>query len=222
MSRLPRVVIPGFPHHVTQRGNRRQLTFFVDSDYGVYRDILSERCRKACVEVWCYCLMPNHVHLIMVPQSAEALARAIGEAHRQYTGFVNARSRWTGHLFQGRFSSVVLDEDHLMMAARYVVLNPVRARLAARPQDWPWSSLRAHLAERDDGLVRVSPLIARLGRITALVDTEPEASAVAALRAAESIGRPLGADDFVADLERRLGRKLRRQKPGRKAREVGD
>src|SRR5271166_2200168 len=214
MSRLPRVVIPGFPHHVTQRGNRRQLTFFVDSDYGVYRDILSERCRKACVEVWCYCLMPNHVHLIMVPQSAEALARAIGEAHRQYTGFVNARSRWTGHLFQGRFSSVVLDEDHLMMAARYVVLNPVRARLAARPQDWPWSSLRAHLAERDDGLVRVSPLIARLGRITALVDTEPEASAVAALRAAESIGRPLGADDFVADLERRLGRKLRRQKPG--------
>jgi len=222
MSRLPRVVIPGFPHHVTQRGNRRQLTFFVDSDYGVYRDILSERCRKAGVEVWCYCLMPNHVHLIMVPQSAEALARAIGEAHRQYTGFVNARSRWTGHLFQGRFSSVVLDEDHLMMAARYVVLNPVRARLAARPQDWPWSSLRAHLAERDDGLVRVSPLIARLGRITALVDTEPEASAVAALRAAESIGRPLGADDFVADLERRLGRKLRRQKPGRKAREVGD
>jgi len=98
----------------------------------------------------------------------------------------------------------------------------VRARLAARPQDWPWSSLRAHLAERDDGLVRVSPLIARLGRITALVDTEPEASAVAALRAAESTGRPLGEDDFVADLERRLGRKLRRQKPGRKAREVGD
>jgi len=129
----------------------------------------------------------------------------------------------SGHVWQGRFRDLVIQEDdHLLTVLRYIERNPVRACLVERAQDWPWSSLRAHLAERDDGLVRVSPLIARLGRITALVDTEPEASAVAALRAAESTGRPLGADDFVADLERRLGRKLRRQKPGRKAREVGD
>jgi putative transposase len=109
--------------------------FFEDGDFALYRDILAERCRRTGVAVWAYCLMPNHVHLIMVPQSADGLARGIGETHRQYTGFVNARARWTGHLFQGRFASVVLDEAHLIAAARYVALNPVRARLAARARD---------------------------------------------------------------------------------------
>lgn len=216
MSRLARVVVPGFPHHVTQRGNRRQAIFFEDGDYALYRDLLAERCRKASVEVWAYCLMPNHVHLIMVPQSAEGLARSIGETHRQYTAFVNARARWTGHLFQGRFASVALDDDHLMLAARYVALNPVRARLVKRPQDWPWSSLRAHLAGRDDGLVHVAPLLARLGRIDALVDVDEDIQALARLRAAESTGRPLGSDAFVARLEQRLQRTLRPGKPGRR------
>jgi putative transposase len=223
MSRLARIIVPDHPHHVTQRGNRRQPIFFAESDYALYRDILAARCRKSDVEVWSYCLMPNHLHLIMVPRSPDGMARAIGEAHRQYTGFINARARWTGHLFQGRFSSVVLDDDHLMAAARYVALNPVRARLVARPQDWEWSSLRAHLAGRDDPLVRVAPLIERLGRITALIETEPETGAFAALRAAESHGRPLGSDSFVAGLERRLRRRLRRslrrKKPGPKPKE---
>jgi putative transposase len=135
MSRLARVIVPGFPHHVTQRGNRRAPVFFEDGDYALYRDLLAARCRKAGVECWAYCLMPNHVHLILVPHTSEALARALGETHRQYTGFVNARARWTGHLFQGRFASVVMDEAYLMLAARYVALNPVRARLVERPQD---------------------------------------------------------------------------------------
>ena len=174
MSRLARLIVPGFPHHVTQRGNRRAPVFFEEGDYALYRDLLAERCRKASVACWSYCLMPNHVHLILVPATADGLARAIGETHRQYTGFVNARARWTGHLFQGRFASVVLDEEHLMQAARYVALNPVRARLVQRPQDWAWSSLRAHLDGRDDGLVTVAPLLERLGHVTALVDTEPE------------------------------------------------
>jgi putative transposase len=113
--------------------------------------------------------MPNHVHLVIVPKTADGLARAIGETHRQYTGFVNARARWTGHLFQGRFSSVVLDEGHLMLAARYVALNPVRAALVQRPQDWAWSSLRAHLAGHDDRLVTVGPLLKRLGGASSAV-----------------------------------------------------
>jgi putative transposase len=113
---------------------------------------------------------------------------------------VNARARWTGHLFQGRFSSVALDEEHLMLAARYVAPNPVRARLVQRPQDWAWSSLRAHLAGRDDGLVTVAPLLERLGHITTLVDTEPEEAALTNLRAAETTGRPLGSDEFVTQL----------------------
>ncbi len=216
VSRLARVIVPGYPHHVTQRGNRRERVFFEDGDYSLYRDILAERCRRVSVEVWAYCLMPNHVHLVMVPQAPDGLARAIGETHRQYTGFVNARARSTGHLFQGRFSSVVMDEDHLMAAVRYIALNPVRAGLARSAADWPWSSLPAHRRGRDDALVRVAPLIERLGRIDALIDIEPDADAIGRLRAAESTGRPLGSDAFVAELERRLGRNLQRQKPGRK------
>jgi len=216
MSRLARVIVPGFPHHVTQRGNRRAPIFFADGDYALYRDLLAERCRKAGVACWAYCLMPNHVHLILAPATPEALARALGETHRRYTGFVNARARWTGHLFQGRFASVVLDDDHLMAAARYVALNPVRARLVARPQDWPWSSLSAHLCGRDDGLATVAPLLDRLGDATALIDTESEAAVLARLRQAETTGRPLGSDAFVATLETLVRRRLRPQKPGRK------
>ena len=214
--RLARLIAPGFPHHVTQRGNRRAPVFFEEADYALYRDLLAKRCRKASVACWAYCLMPNHVHLILVPASVDGLARAIGETHRQYTGFVNARARWTGHLFQGRFSSVVLDEEHLMLAARYVALNPVRAQLAKQPQDWAWSSLRAHLDGRDDGLVTVAPLLERLGGVTALIDTGPEEVALTRLRAAEATGRPLGSDDFVTRLEDLMQRRLRRQKPGRK------
>ncbi len=123
--------------------------------------------------------------------------------------------RWTGHLFQGRFSSVALDEAHLVAAARYVALNPVRARLV----DSAWSSARAHLAGRDDGLVRVAPLIERLGRFADLIEAETDLAVFAMLRDAESTGRPLGSDEFVAELERRIGRRLQRQKPGRKSSE---
>jgi putative transposase len=217
MARIGRIVVPDFPHHVIQRGNRRQQVFFEPSDYALYRDLLAERCRKASVAVWAYCLMPNHVHLVLTPRTPDGLARAIGETHRQYTGFINARSRWTGHLFQGRFSSVALDEAHLVAAARYVALNPVRARLVARAQDWAWSSARAHLAGRDDGLVCVAPLIERVGRFADLIDAETDHALFTALREAEGTGRPLGSAEFVAELERRIGRRLQRQKPGRKA-----
>ena len=163
--------------------------------------------------------MPNHVHLVLSPQTVGGLARAIGETHRRYTGFVNARARWTGHLFQGRFGSVVMDDAHFVAAARYVALNPVRAKLVARPQDWAWSSARAHLAKRDDGLVRVAPLLERVGSVDELFEAETDTSSFAALRAAEASGRPLGADDFVARIEQRLRRRLRRRKPGRKPRQ---
>ena len=153
MSRIGRFVVSDLPHHVTQRGNRREKVFFGEDDYALYRDLLSEACRREGVAVWAYCLMPNHVHLILTPRTGEGLGRALGKAHRRYSAFVNARMRVTGHLFQARFSSVVMDEDHLMAAARYVALNPVRAGSPARPDDWRWSSVGAHLAGRDDGLV---------------------------------------------------------------------
>ncbi len=114
MARLARTVVSGLPHHVTQRGNRREAIFFEDGDQEVYRDLLAEQTRKARVDVWAYCLMPNHVHLILTPTRADGLGLAVGEAHRRYTNFINARGRWTGHLFQSRFASVAMDELHLL------------------------------------------------------------------------------------------------------------
>src|SRR5437868_4973426 len=160
---------PGPAHHVTQRGNRRQRTFFEDGDYALYRDLLAEAARRAGAAVWAYCLMPNHVHLIVVPDDPDGLRQTFADAHRRYTGFINARQRWTGHLWQGRFGAVAMDEAHLAAAARYVALNPARARLVDRAQEWPWSSVRAHLAGEDDELVDVAPLLDRYGDFAAFL-----------------------------------------------------
>jgi putative transposase len=141
-----------------------EAIFFEDGDHEVYRDLLAEQTRKAGVDVWAYCFMPNHVHLILTAKRTDGLGLAVGETHRRYTNFINARGRWTGHLFQSRFASVAMDEAHLMAAVCYVSLNPVRARLVARAEDWPSSSVRAHLAGADDRLVTVRPVLDRAPR----------------------------------------------------------
>ena len=138
MPRCARLVVPGLPHHVTQRGNRRLPTFFRDGDYALYRHLLREGCAKAGTRIWAWCLMPNHVHLILVPSSEDGLRAALGEAHRRYTRLVNEREGWRGHLWQSRFASFAMDEQWLVACARYVELNPVRAGLVRRPEDWRW------------------------------------------------------------------------------------
>jgi putative transposase len=173
MPRIARIVVPGLPHHITQRGNRREAIFFEEGDHEIYCDLLAEQIRKARVEVWAYCLMPNHVHLILMPSHTDALGHAVGEAHRRYTNFINARGRWTGHLFQSRFASVPMDPAHLMRAVRYVSLNPVRARLVAKAEDWKWSSVRAHLAGTDDTLVTVRPVLDRVACFADLLQSGP-------------------------------------------------
>ena len=215
MSRLARIVIPGLPHHVTQRGNRREAIFFEDGDQEIYRDLLAEQTAKAGVEVWAYCLMPNHVHLILMPGEADTLGRAVGEAHRRYTNFINARGRWTGHLFQSRFASVPMDFTHLMRAVRYVSMNPVRARFVSRAEEWKWSSVRAHLAGIDDELVVVCPILDRVARFTDLL-RDDDAEEFAELRRSEGSGRPVGTAEFVTSLEKVLGRNIARRAPGRK------
>ncbi len=216
MPRLARVVAPGFPHHVTQRGNRRQRTFFSEDDYHTYIELMATWCEACGVEVWAYCLMPNHVHLIVVPESEDGLRRGIGEAHRRYTRRVNFRKRWRGHLWQGRFSSCVLDELHLLAAARYVEMNPVKAGLVRSPQQYLWSSAKAHLKKRDDRLVRVEPLLSLAGPWRRFLSQSQDGPAVERLQSHERTGRPIGSDAFVAKLEKRLGRTLRPRKPGRK------
>ena len=215
MARLPRVVVPGLPHHVTQRGNRREAIFFEDGDHEIYLDLLAQQTARTGVEVWAYCLMPNHVHLICCPAAKESLGRGIGEAHRRYTNFINARGRWTGHLFQSRFASVVLDDRHFGRALRYVSLNPVRAGLVARAKDWKWSSVRAHLAGQDDTVVRVRPGLDRVPHLKQMLTSDANDD-YTDLRAAETTGRPLGTTDFVDGLEKVLRRKIARRAPGRK------
>jgi putative transposase len=213
MSRLARVVIPGYPHHVTQRGNGRARTFFGDGDYALYRDLLAENCRAAGVEVWGWCLMPNHVHLILVPSDPDGLRRALARVHRSYAGIIQARRKRTGHFWQGRFGAVAMDEAHLAAALRYVSLNPVRARLVQRAQDWRWSSTRAHLRGKHDGLTELKPIRERFPRFADLLESEPEADMFERLRAAESVGRPLGDNSFFTRIERLTKRSL---KPGKR------
>ena len=221
MSRLARLVLRGIAYHVTQRGNRRGQTFFEDGDYALYRDLLSEAAQKAEAQVWCYCLMPNHVHIIIVPSDADGLRRTFADTHRRYTGYINARLRVTGHLWQGRFGAVAMDEAHLANAVRYVSLNPVRAQLVVRAQDWRWSSVTAHLTGQSDGLVMPEPVIERYGNFAAFLGSDDDNEAGwRKLRMSETSGRPLGSDRWLTDLEGQTGRTLKPQKRGPKRREL--
>ena len=213
MARLARIVIPGHPHLVTQRGNGRARSFFDDADYALYRDLLVENCRAAEVEVWAWCLMPTHVHLILVPSDPDGLRRALARVHRHYAGVIQARRKRTGHFWQGRFGAVAMDEPYLAAALCYVSLNPVRARLVERAQDWRWASTRAQLRGKDDGITELAAIKKRFPDFADLLASEPETDLFDRLRAAESIGRPLGDDRFLARLERRTGRTL---KPGKR------
>ena len=220
MARIARVVAPGIPHHVTQRGNRRQQTFFNDEDYQVYLELMSEWCARYKVHIWAYCLMPNHVHLIAVPESKDSLNLAIGEAHRRYSRRINFREGWRGHLWQGRFSSFILDENHLLACARYVELNPVRACMVEKPEAWRWSSANAHLTGKDDLLVSTSPMIAMVkAPWKKFLSLETQESEMTLFRKHERTGRPMGDDAFIERLERLLDRPLKPKKPGPKVKD---
>jgi putative transposase len=217
MARLPRLVLPGLPHHITQRGNRREKTFFEEGDYALYLDLLADAAGRANLEIWSYCLMPNHVHIVATPADEDGLWRTFRYVHRHYTGFINARMRVTGHLWQGRFSSVAMDEAHFVAALRYVALNPVRARLVKRAEDWEWSSTRALIAAKDDHVVRVAPALERVGDFEAFLGVDfDEAITYAALRKAETVGRPVGSAEWLADMESRTGKQLTPGKRGRR------
>ncbi|MGJ4856822.1 transposase [Labrys sp. La1] len=215
MAWLARIVVPGLPYHVTQRGNGRQRTFFGVEDYVFYRDCLTVHCQAAGVEVWGWCLMPNHVHLILVPPDPDGLRRALAPTHRRYAGHVHAREKRTGHFWQGRYGAVAMDEAHLLHAVRYVSLNPVRAGLVERAQDWPWASTRAHLFGQEDGITSLSPVRQRIADFSDLLDNVDEAM-FNRIRRAESIGRPLGDAAFIDRIAVLTGREVRPGKRGPK------
>jgi putative transposase len=220
MARLARVVIPGVAHHVTQRGNRRQPIFFSDDDRRTYLALLHQGCEKAGVRCLAWCLMDNHVHLILVPEHADGLRATLGEAHRRYTSHVNARQGWSGYLFQGRFASYPMDDAHLMAAVRYVELNPVVAGIVPHAEDWPWSSARSHIAGKrvaGDPLTDVATLGDHVANWRAMLRHGAEASDLdETFEARLRTGRPLGDTAWIGRAEASLARPLGPSKRGPK------
>lgn len=220
MARLARIVLPGLPYHVTHRGNRRQKIFFEPRDPRVYKRLLKKYAERYGLEIWAYCLMTNHVHLLAVPRSQESLAEAIGRTHGCFAQWQNRRNSWSGHLWANRFYSTPLDEDHLWAAVRYVECNPVRAGIVDRAELYEWSSARCHTGFRFDSLLTPSrPFPGSVECWSDWLANEPGAKQLEALRRNTSTGRPTGSDAFAEQLEERLGRSLRPQKRGRKPQE---
>ncbi len=215
MARLSRIVVPGYPHHVTQRGVRSMDVFHSESDRREYLSMLGEEIAWHGVAILAWCLMTNHVHFVAVPHRETSLAGAFGAAHRRYTRMKNFAVGVRGYLFQGRFGSCVLDESHLMAAARYVELNPVRVGLVTLPWEYPWSSARFHvrIAEHDS-LVTDRTLLGLVSDWEGFL-RPPEDNALRALRQATRTGRPAGDGAFVATVEKLTARDLSKGRPGR-------
>jgi putative transposase len=160
--------------------------------------------------------MPNHVHLIAVPESGDSLCKAIGEAHRRYTRHINFREEWRGHLWQGRFASYLMDENYLLATTRYIELNPVRAGLVMHAEMYPWSSASAHISGQDDTLVKVKPLIEIVGDWREFLSGDVSKETAEVINCHERTGRPLGSETFINGLEMQLNRPLRKGKAGPK------
>ena len=217
MPRVARIIVPGYPHHITQRGNNRATVFFDDEDRQFYLNILNDYSKKYQVHIWAYCLMRNHVHLLAVPETESGLARGIGLTNQVYTQYLNRKRAQSGRIWQNRFFSCVVENDQYLWAvARYIERNPLTAGLADHPEDYPWSSARAHLMGTEDVI---------LGMGTWLPPSQREAYAhyVRAtqeaqeddIRKATRTGRPLGSDTFIDKLEQELKQRLRPQAVGR-------
>jgi putative transposase len=205
------------PHHVTQRGNGRRVVFETDNDRLVYLGLLQQHARLQRLAILGYCLMPNHVHLVVVPEREGSLRTALRNAHGRYAAYLNARQASSGHVWQGRYYSCPLGEDHLWAALRYTERNPVRAGMVEDAAEFPWSSARIHVGGGWDGLVDVGLWAARWTltewrEFLAATEFERESDAI---RHSTHSGRPLGSANFVKRLETALARPLAARQGGR-------
>jgi putative transposase len=218
MPRIARIVVPGVAHHVSQRGNNRQDVFFTDDDRRLYLKLLREQSQRFGLSVLAYCLMTNHVHLVVVPQQRDSLPLAVGRTHWLYTQAINRLHGRAGHLWQNRFYSCALDDEHLLHGVCYGERNPVRARIVRLAWRYPWSSAAAHVGEADASGVldlaawrrRYSP--AQWRKILQRPEDEMMATR---LESALRTGRPLASDRWLAKLEAKLNRRLRPMPVGR-------
>ncbi len=200
MPRAARIVYPGVPHHITQRGNRRQSVFFSDDDKALYLRLLAKWAAKAGLTIWAYCLMDNHVHHVAVPERVSSLAEAIGQTHKAYTRIINEREVWRGFLWQGRFGSFPMDEPYLYRAMRYDELNPVRAKIVQDPAEYRWSSARCHIMGLPDPLVAGNPLGMSGREWAAYLKEGLMESEISLFRAHIKKSTPIGSEDFLRKL----------------------
>ncbi len=212
MPRIARIVAAGFPHHIVHRGNNRQDIFFVHDDRIVFLDILKQHCDKYGLDVLAYCLMTNHIHLVAVPDKEDSLAKAVGRAHFRYTQYINRMHKRTGHLWEGRYYSCALDEKGFWLAAKYVELNPVRAKICRLPWRYKWSSTAAHVTkDSQDALLDLKSWNKQISakewqkELTKGIDL----SQMSRIRLNTHTGRPLGTDSFLSKLEKLIGRRVR-------------
>ena len=216
MARFARLVVPGYPHHVTQRGVRSVDIFTDDEDRLAYLDFMKEEAQRFGITFMAWCLMTNHVHLVAIPQAEDSLARGIGEAHRRYTRLKNFSEGVRGYLFQGRFGSCVLDQRHLLAAGRYVERNPIEAGMVQQATDYRWSSARYNCAlAENDHLLLERTLPAMMDDWPSFLLGTEEDGETRVLQAMRT-GRPAGDDAFVEMLESATGRILKPRKPGRR------
>jgi putative transposase len=209
-------VVPGHPHHVTQRGVRRQNTFFDERDYRNYLTIAIGLRETCSLDILAYCLMPNHVHAVVIPRQTNSLATFFGKLHHEYAKRTNFRYEWTGHLWQNRFYSVAMDAHHTIAALRYVERNPVRSGLVSNPWDWPWSSARGNLGLTYDELIRGRPALNLVPNWATYLSGPENEPALAELRRLTGTGRPTGDDRFIDKIEALTGRRVRKKSVGRR------
>ena len=224
MARLPRLTVPGYPHHVIQRGIDRQPIFRDAADYGAMQGFLAEQAREAGVALHAYVLMPNHFHLLVTPSQEGALARMMQGVGRRYVRHFNHRSQRSGTLWEGRYRCALLQPEAFLLAVMaYLDLNPVRAGRVEAPQDWRWSSHRHYIGLATDRLVTPHPLYWQLGN-TPFAREQAYADRVAqdlpaplrqALGDSALHGWALGDEAFLAALQKQTGRRLTRARPGR-------
>lgn len=214
MARIRRIVVPNMPHHVTQRGVRSMNIFFKDEDYECYKKLLLNQCEIHDLEVISYCLMTNHVHLIVIPKNKESLSKAIGETHRLYTRKINFEQKVKGHLFQERFYSTPLDEEHFLYALRYVEQNPVKAYMVKYPWDYKYSSARYRLKLLSKDILLSDCDV--IDNISNYKDFLQEDTKTKLLKEKTRTGKPCGDENFYDKIQLITGVDYKNKKPGPK------
>ena len=219
MPRIGRVVAVGLPHHITQRGNYKHEVFLDDNDREKYLGFLCKYASQYKLSILTYCLMSNHVHFIAIPEREDSLARMFNTVHMRYSQYFNKKIGAGGHLWQGRFYSCVLDERHLMVAARYVERNPVRAKLVKKPWQWKWSSARVHVGKEVDPRLKLDELF-ELVEVSCeswreYIERREDTKEMEEIKKHTLTGRPLGTDQFIMKLEGMMGRRLKALPRGR-------